>query len=264
MRWALFNLYLGHKREHWELCLETQKRYCEKHNIDHYISKEYKLTDNYFPDSLKNYFEKLQFLDLFDEGYDQVLLADCDIIITPHADNIFQRYSDVKKIYAFDENYESKLNIINPFGKVSDIMDRDLYIDIVLNNCEEELNWKRNKHNKYQYFNTGVMVFGRESVKQFSKLKGNDSLSKVKEIFSFFSEQTYYNAFIQKYNIPVDTIDFSFNRMSILDRDLDKYRYKANFIHYSGPCIYSLEEKETWSYENNKKIISTDYKNLYG
>ena len=52
--------------------------------------------------------------------------------------------------------------------------------------------------------------------------------------------------------------------MSFQDRDLDNNRYQSNFIHYSGPCLYGIQEPYEFTEQDKVNAIHTDYKNLYG
>ena len=96
MKTALFNISIGPEREHWKKCLKSQNLYCKKYGIDHYISKTPFIRYKWCAPHNQMYFEKLQCLYLFDKGYDQVLMLDSDVLISPNAKNIFdtKKYSN--------------------------------------------------------------------------------------------------------------------------------------------------------------------------
>jgi hypothetical protein len=262
MKRAFFNLQIGPPRPIWDLCLKTQQEYCKRYNIDHYISRKPFIDYKWCPSHGKIYFEKLQCLSLFDKGYDQVLMIDCDVLITPAAKNIFDIYTDLDKIYAYDENQTVGIMGDTLYGEKEDIMDRDPYIRRIIKNLKEPFEWRKNHRDKYRFYNTGVFMFGRNTASIFKNSNKFNSLVNTKNIYDFW-EQTYISSIIQKYDIPNESIDYSFNRMNLGKRDQLNERYKANFIHYAGPCLYNIEEHLEFTEQRRADAIFKDYNNLY-
>lgn len=263
MKTAIFNLQIGSPKSHWDICLKTQHAYCKKYGIDHYISKTPFIRYKWCAPHGQIYFEKLQCLSLFDKGYDQVLMLDCDILVTPEARNIFEVYSDVNKIYAYDESQIVGIRGKTLYGDEEDIMDRDPYIKRILNSIETPFEWQKNYKNKYRFYNTGAFIFGKNIAHIFTNKVTFDSLVHTKNIYDFW-EQTYISSIIQKYDVPNESIDYSFNRMNLGGRDENNERYKADFIHYAGPCLYNNPVPHKFSEEKKVHAIIKDYNFLYG
>lgn len=256
----IFTIKIG-SNPNWDLCIKTQQEYCAKYNIRYIVLQERRINFPFGPNPTANfYFEKLQVVPLMSYCMaDRVLYMDSDILITPHARNIFDVYGDSEKYYGFDESKE--VGIIGPtmFGTTADIMDRDPYVKSVLPNIPT---WKKNKLGKYIYYNMGVMLFSKHFVNNVlaspTKLL---SLQKVPHIYDF-NDQTYFNGLIQKFDVPNDALDYSFNRMHLGLRDDNNERYKADFIHYAGPCLYNIEGE--YSEEGKRTAVIKDYNTLYG
>lgn len=262
MKTALFNISIGPEREHWKKCLKSQNLYCKKYGIDHYISYKPAINFRWARNWLENtFFEKYQCLYLFERGYDQVLYLDCDVLITPTATNIFKDYSDLDTFYAFEESHEVGIIGETLYGQKADIMDRDPYVNRVLSN-NIDIVWKKNKHSKYEYYNAGVQLYGKNSIDHIKDREKFYSLRNLNNIYDF-GDQTYVNTLLQKYNIKTQSIDYSYNRMSFQDRDLNNKRYEANFIHYSGPCLYNIEEPLNFTEQDKINTILRDYSMLY-
>ena len=281
MKRALCNVYIGEQKPHWDKCIHTQNLYCKKYNIDHYIAKipvnwienfyttsittykdsvnlpciDYKIkygTKNY--DQSKAYFEKYQCLTLFNRGYDQVLYLDNDILVTPNAKNIFNTYSDTNKFYAYDE---------------SNNCNREKYIDAIIKN-NHDITWRKNLLSNYEYYNAGVQLYGKHAIDHIANYKKFSSIHNLQNMYDF-GDQNYINTLLQKFDVNTESISFDYNRMSFRDRDLNNERYKANFIHYAGPCIYGLTDEAYLSTSGKwrptegtkRNIMHIDYKTLY-
>ncbi len=261
MKKAIFNLCIGGVRPHWQKCLQSQHAYCEKYGIQHFMSHQMSTAWPYGPNPTANFFfEKLQIRQLFSQDFDQVLYLDADILITPDAKNIFEEYPDPGKYYGYDESQEVGIRGKTLYGEEEDVMDRDPYVKRVIENLNEPFSWKKNERGKHVYYNMGVMLFGSESSGWIMDEEKLLSLKDCQHIYDF-NDQTYFNALIQKYNIPNESLDHSFNRISLGADDPDNHRYKANFIHYAGPCLYGIEGKFTE--EGKVNAVSKDYNYFY-
>ena len=262
MRRALFNINIGPDREHWNKCIKSQNIFCKKYGIDHYISRKPPINFRWARNWLENtFFEKYQCICLFDKGYDQVLYLDCDVLVTPTAENIFEKYDKLDTFYAYEESHEVGIRGETLYGQKADIMDRDPYVNRVLNN-KINFKWNKNKHSKYEYYNAGVQLYGKDAIDHIQDRDKFCSLKHFNHIYDF-GDQTYINTLLQKYNVKTKTIDYSFNRMCFQDRDSDNERYKADFIHYSGPCLYNIEEPLEFTEQRRTEAIMKDYFTLY-
>lgn len=220
MKKAIISLAIGNPQPYL-VGLNSALEYSKKIGADFYVISEPRLKYR-FP-----HFEKLQLLGLFDDGYDRVLYLDGDTIITPDARDIFEEYPDETKFYAYDENSHPDL----------DCMDRDSDVKAL----PKDFEWEKNEQGKYKYFNAGVMLFSKQHRFCFS---GIEDLPDVPEMWKY-AEQTALNYLIAKNGIEWEAIDYSFNRMDLGQEDPDKERFKADIIHYAGPCLYKEEDQQT-------------------
>jgi hypothetical protein len=62
------------------------------------------------------------------------------------------------------------------------------------------------------------------------------------------------NYLVAKNKVKFISLDRKYNWMNCGESDPQKKRFKANFIHYAGPCLYGGTKKET---------IERDYRELY-
>lgn len=259
MNKTIFTIKIG-DNPNWNYCIKSQIEYCKKYKINYHIIDSFKIYWRWGPNPTANfYFEKLQVVDLFLNSYtDQILYLDSDILITPHARNIFELYNDPNTYYGFDESMDIGIQGSTMFGTTDDIMNRDPYVKTVINVAP---NWKKNTRGKYIYYNMGVMLFGRGCLGVFGNTNKVLELKDTPRIYDF-NDQTYFNAIIQKHNIPNESIDYSFNRMHLGKYDPNKERYKADFIHYAGQCLYNIDGE--YSEEGKRKAVIKDYNHFYG
>jgi hypothetical protein len=83
------------------------------------------------------------------------------------------------------------------------------------------------------YYNTGVMVLSRKHIDLFSMPTRIEDLG--------MWEQGYLNATILSRKIPVDDLDHTFNRMSLMDKYIGIDRLDSYIVHYAGaPSQFDL------------------------
>lgn len=153
------------------------------------------------------WFEKTRIKDLL-EKYDRVLYLDADILITPHAPDIFAAYPETDTVYMLNEG---------PFA------DRQKTISQLLSLLPLEKAWPKNT-----YYNSGVMLISRNA--NFFHYINNDDLLNLAGKVSMY-DQTYFNYLMLRHGLKTQSISQDFNRMSIFGTNnyLD-----GNFIHYAG------------------------------
>lgn len=251
MKTALFNVCIGHNPE-WDLCLDSQKKYCEKYNIARYVSTEYS-----FNSKLSHiYFEKFQAYKLLSKGeFDRVLIIDSDVMISPSAPNIFEEYNLSNIFYGYDENVITPqyTDILLP-GYIKprrvDIMNRDPYVDIT----KPDYFWNKNKYNRKVYYNAGISLVDTQFA--ISILDNFDAVANYPNITYSFGDQTYLNALIQKLNLRNISFDRSWNYMGQGVTDTENERLNQNFIHYAGSG-FDLRRPKI-------EIIKEDYDYFFG
>lgn len=157
--------------------------------------------------------QKFYIFDLLKQ-YDRVLYLDSDILVTPHAPDIFEKYRDERTIYMSSESkYGSKtddaFNIFSVLGKVSD--------------------WPLDeRHNTLKYYNSGAILFSKTS-----QIDRHVNINEVKSIFNDIEllDQTYINYLIFKHHLIHDDIDDKFNWTALFCDHAT--RFSAYFIHHN-------------------------------
>jgi len=210
--------------------IKAMQKYADKCDADFFIQKTPVVNYANF------YFEKFYFIDLL-EKYERVLYLDADVLITPKAENIFEKYSDTTKFYAYNETDHTET------------MDRDPYVNPLLN---DQPKWPLDDKGKRQYFNAGVFLVSKDNINYFKDFR---NIPNIDGILSF-GDQTYMNYLVVKHNVNFESLDYSFNRMHLGNKDNNNERYKSNFIHYAGPDVYGNGNKH--------ETINNDYHNMYG
>ncbi len=216
MKTAIFTLMLGDKSRY-KVCLDSIEKYAQRYKIPFILGSEQKI---FF---VNHYFEKLQCLELLKE-YDRILCLDADMLITPHARNIFEEFPDSNYLYAFNENAPSEH------------MNRDTWIDTF----SPDFEWPIYNGRK-MYFNSACVLYSKIHAGLMDLIKQTPFTN-----YSFSidgGEQTTLNYVVAKYKIPFKSITHSFNRMDLGEYDPNNERYKADFIHYAGPCKYGNGNK---------------------
>lgn len=152
--------------------------------------------------------------------YERVLYVDADIIIHPEAPNVFEYYSDLSKVFMFNE------------GALEDRSKEYVQIQNILGTFQvDEL------EEQQIYFNAGVILFSRES--DFLKLSDMSEVEKVCNNINFY-EQTYFNYLIFKNKLGYGFLEDKFNRMIISGSAIE--RLNSSFIHHAGGS-YSSRSK---------------------
>lgn len=170
------------------------------------------------------------------ENYDRVLYLDGDVLITPHAPDIFVEYSSLDVVYMLNEGL---------------YIDRSKPVKQILSFFQLTRPWQK-KQDKYSYCNVGVMLLSKQANPfKFSKLSDLTKIYKDVELY----EQTYINYLIMQHNISLESLLPEYNRMDMFGND--EKRLEAYFIHYAGSG-YSK------TYELRYRTLIADYYCLYG
>jgi lipopolysaccharide biosynthesis glycosyltransferase len=228
MKTCIFVLALGNI-EAYKFCLAATEKYSHKYQIPLILGRTKKFN------FINNYFEKFQCLELLDT-YDRVLCIDADIMPTPNARNIFEEYPDENYLYAYHESTNDSA------------MNRDPWIA----SYSPDFSWPM-YNDKKQYFNGGCVLYSKKH-RHIPELIKN--ITYTQKCFSIeFGEQTALNYVVAKHQFPFKSLDYSFNRMHLGKLDPNNERYKADFIHYAGPCTYVNGNKQ--------EAMAHDFRTLY-
>jgi hypothetical protein len=232
MKTAIFTLSIG-ESSGFIPCMLSARKYAQRHNISYFISSR---IDIRFYAAC---FEKFQGFKLFDMSFDRILFLDRDVMITPNAPNIFECYSDMDTLYAFDEN------------SPAEYMDRDHIVTAI----KDGIDWPKNDRGKFRYFNAGIFIVSK-NFKRFIEGYKNRDLYTIPEM-RMFHEQTCLNYMAASKGVEFGGLDYCWNRMDLMQPDTQGRRYEANFIHYAGSMAFEPDEEKS-------QTIHKDFVHLYG
>lgn len=154
--------------------------------------------------------EKLRIGELLNE-YDRVLYLDADILISPHAADIFEQFKNPDVIYMLNE------------GESQDRSAERALIE----SCLGKVDWAL-QNGKPIYYNVGVILASKPcKLFDFADLQGLQSVcNRIR-----FYEQTYFNYLLFKHNLEHEALPSRFNRMDMFGK---QGYHQADFIHYAG------------------------------
>ena len=212
MKKAIFTLAIGDNQMYQAAILSFQ-HYAEKVGADLIISDQL-----HYPIKIENpaynaspaWTEKLRIGQLL-ETYDRVLYVDADVLITPHARNVFDLYNDLQTVYWFDEGV---------------IQEREQDVAMV---CEAlgKVDWPQ-KNNRPVYYNAGIILTSNQCA-LFKKTTLDDLQNVCNKITHY--DQSYFNYALHKNGIAHSSFDKAFNRMDMFGKE---GYLEADFIHYAG------------------------------
>lgn len=212
MKKAIFTLAIG-DNPMYQAAILSFKYYADKVGADLIVSDEL-----HYPIVIKNprynaspaWTEKLRIDALLTE-YDRVLYVDADVLITPHARNIFDQYIDMNKVYWFDEGV---------------LQERDNDIKLICNSLGDVV-WPQ-RCRRPIYYNAGVILASKGNA-LFNMTTLEDLQFICNDITHY--DQSYFNYTLHKYSIEHESLDKMFNRMDMFGKE---GYLEADFIHYAG------------------------------
>ena len=213
MKNAVFTLAIGDNPMYRAAVISFQ-RYADLVGADLIVAQElhYPITlDNPRHTASKAWTEKLYIGELL-KRYDRVLYLDADIIVAPHARDIFEVYTDPETLYAFNEGQLlQRQHVIDKIAAIMGPLD----------------NWPR-YNDKPVYYNVGCMLISRQC--PLFKFATLDDLQGLCNHIQYY-EQTYFNYLLHREGMKHESISAEFNRMDALGKD---GYLEASFIHYAG------------------------------
>jgi len=230
MRKALFTLAIG-DNPMYKAALKSFQRYADSVDADLVVAEEL-----HYPITLENsrhtvspaWTEKLYIGELLKQ-YDRVLYLDADIIVAPHAENIFDTYSDLETLYLFNEGQ---------------YLERQHVIDKIFNIMGPLENWP-GVNNLPVYYNVGCMLVSNQC--RLFDVANLEDLQKICNFIQYY-EQTYFNYLIHRDGMKHQHISEKFNRMDALGSD---GYMEASFIHYAGRGYSNSSLKREARYVND-------------
>jgi lipopolysaccharide biosynthesis glycosyltransferase len=188
----------------------TFQRYADKIGADFIVFDTPKV--NYKEVQSINWlkFEKYQIYEVLNQ-YDRVAFFDTDILITPHAKDIFNTVA-----------YDKIGGVFEDFG--SDEIDRRKIIQKAQGKLGD-IGWKTG------YMNSGVFVVSKVHQEIFKMIFQYG-------VYDDFYEQTNTNWYMRKAGFEIKNISHKWNFMGIMRVFHGPYHLQAYAIHYAGGGIF--------------------------
>jgi len=206
---------------HFDYTIQTLNSYANAIRSDFYI-----IQTKLFPKQIKPHFEKLQ-LESFLNRYHKVLYIDSDVVISPHADNIFDAIDSYVDVCGVDDR-ESLGCTYNQYRySCMGWGDHDFPI---LQNIFGKFN-----RNPASYLNTGVLYFSNKARKIFQFAEsGVGKLMRHQTKLRDLTEQTFFNYCFHRFDLNLNTLNYRWNH-SISEYSLRNSSIDDSFfIHFMG------------------------------
>lgn len=151
---------------------------------------------------------KFSIYDLLKKEFDRIAFIDADIIIRDDCPSLFDIVPE------------------NEFG----IFNEGVYAPraVCLHEVQKVFGIRLPTWNGNDYYNTGVMVISKRHRHIFKVT------SEIKPLRNAFGEQTYLNMRIINSDVKVHSLNYKFNRMSLMDRVTGVSRLASYIVHYAG------------------------------
>ena len=244
MKRLIYQVCLGRQADSklYKHCIESVKKYCEKHDIEHVLQTQpiLKIKPDLFAtnrskDSYEKHggflpiYEKENAFDLLDQ-YDQIAIVDADIYIRDGSPNIFDEFGTddawggvVEREMPLNDQYKNKIR------NYSRMQYDQLQNYNVTNFFPDSLG--------YEFFNMGMILINSElfkpymkgqSAKQFLNRMEFKDFVDGKGAWKWSTDQTLLNYFLKKYDIPVKHMAHVWNGLYTANTKIDE----CYFVHF--------------------------------
>ena len=224
MNRMIYQVSVGKPSKLYEHCIDSVRKYCEKHDIAHIVLHTPKLRIK--PDifasgrSEELYMKYGGYLPIYEkenafdyvDTFDQIAIIDADIYIREDAPNIFD---EMDADHAFGAVAEREMDILPHYsGKIqnySAMQYRQLH--------GRGLDFKPNEHG-YEFFNMGMILLNSQQFKPYLKGQSPHDFLMRDEFKDFVdgigaykwsTDQTLLNYFLKKYKIPTKHMEGKWN-----------------------------------------------------
>ncbi len=243
-RRCLFTIAVGDKYK-WmfDITVPFMRSYCKRYDIDFIV-----VDDSYRKDEHPCYMK--QFINTLWWRYDRVCYVDSDILITPHAPNIFE-HTPKDKCGAFREleysghaEMEKRRNQMNidymsTYSEAYNQKMKELGLPVV--SLPENLGER--------YYNAGVFICSKETCPHIPPVGGVMQLPT-----SNHYDQNYFNMMILKHKIPMHDLGYMWNRRRGSKIKTQPNPLDAYFVHYLGLNQKSNLRRDAVMLQNKLRI----------
>lgn len=226
MKRLIYQVCLGRQGQSklYKHCIDSVARYCEKHEIEHYVQRSPILKikpDPFFSNrSTDSYMKHGGFLPIYEKEnafnllsqYDQIAIVDADIYIHDHAPDVF---SEINPDTALACVFEREMPITKEYAQKIINYSRMQYGQLQSNKTD----FKPNSLG-FEFANMGMIVLDSKNFLPYL----NDQTAKefltrmeFKEFvdgigpWKWSTDQTLLNYFIKKYNVPTQHLGWQWN-----------------------------------------------------
>jgi len=243
MKRLIYQVYLGKRSKLYDHCIDSVKKYCQKHGIDHHIQSEPIL--KILPDMSRTnrnkngLMKEMGYLPIYEKEnafdflkpvgeYDQVAVIDADIYIRENASNIFD---ELGPEFDFGGVVEREMPLSKPHRNKIRGYSNDMFKSLT------DVDWKWNDDGA-EFMNMGMMLMnaslrdhlGDESPEQFIRRPEFRDFVDGIGYWKFSSDQVILNYWIKKDGIRAKNLHWKWNTMY---RGVeDKYIKDGQFIHF--------------------------------
>ena len=251
MRRLVYQISVGNPPAFYAICIQSVKRYCKRHNLDHFVQTEPVLkirpvksarSENalrlgYLPiyekeqafAFLKNRRRKVVLMPLnqavvITERYDEIAIIDADIYIRDNAPNVFDELQDATFAAVLERDMPLTPEYIDKIQKYSKAQHTPL----------TDVDWLWNKRGS-AFYNMGMMLFSSElaeylngeTPRQFIQRPEFERFVNGEGHWKWSTDQTLLNWWVKKAGIKTRDLDWRFNALYGAIRDVSE----AHFIH---------------------------------
>ncbi len=257
MKRLIYQVYMGKRKNLYDTCVESVKRYCEKYNIEHRIQTQpiLRIKPNIFQNNRPDHVMRLGYLPILEKEnafdllpeYDQIAIIDSDVYVSEDAPNIFESIDDNS---CFAGVPERDLPLTKEYSELIARYSERHYGEIA---GKSGSNFEPNRLG-YEYFNMGVMVLNRSfhdyikvPVKEWLQLAEFQPFINGYGNWGWTQDQTLLNWFIRSRKIPFNRLEWKFNA---LIRAVRPERISESyFVHFAD------QSKLPGRGENTKELL---------
>ena len=241
MKRLIYQVYIGNRKNLYDTCVDSVKRYCEKYNIEHKVQTKpiLKIKPNIFQNNRPPHITRLGYLPILEKEnafdllpeYDQIAIIDSDVYITENAPNIFDFIDDESSFAGVPER---DLPLTAEYAQIIRNYSDRHYKDIAGKSGSD---FEPNSLG-YEYFNMGVMVLNKSfhnyinmPVKKWLEKDEFQPFINGYGNWGWTQDQTLLNWVIRSRKIPFNRLDWKFNA---LIRAVKKERISESyFVHFA-------------------------------
>ena len=249
MKTLIYQVYTGKRKNLYDFCTESVKKYAERIGSDYIVQRQPILMIR--PDpfnqgrSNESYMKYGGFLPIYEKEnafgyfhqYDKIAIIDGDIYIRPTAPNLFDQIDDnhdfagvIERQMPLNDKYQAKITNYSrmQYGTIKSV------------------DWKWN-YLGAEFFNMGMMLMNKSIYKYFNGQTPKEFLSRPRfknfidgvGPWKWSTDQTLLNTWVREEKMRLKHLDWKWNGLyNAVPNDLLK---QAHFIHFFHKTVLPME-----------------------